>query len=126
MFRIEVKAKQAREWPGCRGIAAKDSFLVFVDFAGKSDTARPDFYILTTQEWRAFVEAEVDRYNAKYPLRHAEVTPDNVLIFPNEVNRYGKHYEGVGVRVEGIREHLEAWHKIARVVRKLDAAEVKE
>lgn len=38
MYRIEVKAKQGRDWPNCRGISGQDSFLVFVDSAGKQDT----------------------------------------------------------------------------------------
>jgi hypothetical protein len=118
MCRIEVKAKQGRDWPNCLGIAAEDSFLVFVDFAGKAETERPDFYVLISKEWRALAMLEMERYKAKHPDRRAEITNDNIVVLPDEVNRYGKPYKGVGVRPENVREHRDAWHKIASVVEK--------
>jgi len=114
-YRIEVKTKQARDWPQCRGIWAQDSFLVFVDFAGKKDTERPDFYILTAQEWRAFVKAAKKDYKAKHPDRRVEITKENVIVLPDEVNKYGQPYRGCGVRPENIQGHREAWHKITKV-----------
>jgi len=43
LLRIEVKGKQGREWPNCKGIYGENVCLVFVDFAGKGEYARPDF-----------------------------------------------------------------------------------
>ena len=114
MYRIEVKAKQGRDWPNCRGISSEDSFLVFVDFARKRDEERPDFYILTAPEWLAYVRAEVDRYRAKHPDRRADIA-DGVVVLLDEVNKYGKPYQGCGVRPEQIQSHREAWNKIIRV-----------
>ena len=73
MYRIEVKAKQGPVWPNCRGIATEDTFLVFVDFAGKIDTMRPDFYVLTLRDWGAIVEAVKREYKAKHPARRFEI-----------------------------------------------------
>ena len=110
MFRIEVKTKQGREWPGCKGIATGDSFLVFVDFAGKCDTVRPDFYVLNAHEWRGYVEAEVEYYRRKHPDRRVEISEDNVVVFLDEP------YRGIGVRPESIKRYQEDWEKLVRDV----------
>ncbi|MCD6365650.1 MAG: hypothetical protein J7M14_07215 [Planctomycetes bacterium] len=112
MGRIEVKAKQAGTWPNCRGIASDDSFLVFVDFAAKSETERPDFYVLSAEDWRAFAKDEMARYKAKHPERRIELTDENVLVFHDERNQYGQPYKGVGVLPERIEQHRETWDKI--------------
>ncbi len=111
LSRVEVKAKQGREWPNCQGISAQDSLIVFVDFAGKEDTERPDFYVLTAREWHAVATAARDRYLAKHPERRAEVTEGGVLVLLDEVNAAGIPYRGVGVRPEHIPGHREAWDK---------------
>jgi hypothetical protein len=118
MFRIEVKAKQGRDWPNCRGISAPDSFLVFVDFAGKPDAERPVFYVLTAEEWRAFVERAVEHYRTRHPDRRVEITQENVIRLLDEVNKYGRPYEGVGVAVADVKDHQEAWQKLSSVVGK--------
>ena len=112
IYRIEVKAKQGRDWPNCKGIWDRESFIVFVDFAGKKDIERPDFYILTAQDWNAVVVSEMKRYLEKHPDRHAEITEQNVLVLLDEVNASGKAYQGTGVRPEYIQDHREAWCKI--------------
>ena len=48
MLRIEVKAKQGREWPNCKGIYGDNTFIIFVDYREKAATERPDFYVLTS------------------------------------------------------------------------------
>jgi len=113
--KVEVKAKQGRDWPNCRGIWEEGSFLVFVDFSGKEGTERPDFYVLTPQEWRAVVEAEVERYRTKHPDRRIEISDKNVAIFLDECDRQGKPYQGIGVSPELVVEHREAWSKITRL-----------
>jgi hypothetical protein len=115
MCRIEVKAKQGREWPNCKGTFGKNSFLVFVDFANRPDDQRPDFYVLTADEWRGLVIAGMEEYQADHPDRRVEVTDDAVLVLHDEVGRYGA-YRGMGVRPEKIKAHQEAWQKIARAL----------
>jgi hypothetical protein len=116
MLRLEVKAKQGRDWPNCRGIAGCDVFLVFVDFAGKVENERPDFYVLSSDDWHRSVMAAAERYKAKHPERRVRVTDDNVLILPDEVNAQGKEYVGCGVRPEDIQPHREAWDKIVKAL----------
>jgi hypothetical protein len=55
-IRIEVKGKQGRTWPCCKGIGDDNSILIFVDFARKPQTVRPDCYVLTAKDWRALVK----------------------------------------------------------------------
>jgi len=113
MLRVEVKAKQGHEWPNCRGIAGLDTFLVFVDFAGRLPAERPDFYILSSSEWRDTATAAMNRYKTKHPERRAIITDENLLRLPDEVNAQGREYVGCGVRPEHIAAHKEAWQKIA-------------
>lgn len=112
MYQIEVKAKQGRVWPNCRGVGPGDSFLVFVDFERKSNTDRPTFYILTASDWHDVALTAMERYREKYPHRRAELGEDNVLVLPDEVNRYGNAYKGVGIKPEHIEEYREAWRKL--------------
>lgn len=35
LARIEVKAKQGREWPNCKGISRSDTYLVFVGWGSE-------------------------------------------------------------------------------------------
>jgi hypothetical protein len=116
LLRIEVKAKQGPEWPNCKGISGEDVFLVFVDFAGKSDTDRPDFYVLTSDEWRELVKAQLERCKQTNPDTKAFVTDDNQLIWPDQVGDSGKCYKGCGVKPQGIQIHKDAWHKITHSV----------
>ena len=58
MLRIQVKGKQGREWPGCKGICGEGIALVFVDFEKKNVGVRPDFYILTVEDWESLLEKE--------------------------------------------------------------------
>jgi hypothetical protein len=111
MLSLEVKSKQGPDWPNCKGIADPDTFLVFVDFEGRHPEERPDFYVLSSSDWRATVEADRSRYTTKHPDRDPPIlTDDNVLRL---VNAQGRVYEGCGVRPEYIRDHKEKWQKIA-------------
>jgi len=108
--RIEVKAKQGREWPNCRGVTG-DAFIVFVDFAGRGETERPDFYLLTADDWHSIMILKRDAYHARHEDRHAEII-DNCLVFHSEVNRHGKPYRGCGVTPKDLQKHLERWDRV--------------
>ncbi len=58
MGRIQVKSKQERQWPFCGGIDGKNIVLVFVDFEHKKVNDRPDFYILTVEDWKSLLKTE--------------------------------------------------------------------
>lgn len=112
--RIEVKAKQGREWPNCKGVTG-DAFLVFVDFAQRGEGDRPDFYVLTADHWKSIMVGKRDAYHARYPDRHAEII-DNCLVFHSEVNKHGKPYKGCGVKPQDLRDHLERWDRVQETV----------
>ena len=112
ILRVEVKAKQGRDWPNCKGIGRNDSFLVFVDYEKKFNTERPDFYVLSVEDWREHCHTRINDYKTKHPDRRIELTDLNVIRWPDEVGSNGKPYEGTGVRAEDIREHKDAWHKL--------------
>ena len=117
-IRIEVKAKQKGEWPSCKGISGENVFLVFVDFAGKSDTERPDFYVLSSNDWRQVVERELERLKQKYPDQRSTIgkigdDDENVLTLWDKVDPSRKCYEGCVVKPESIQTYKDAWDKIA-------------
>ncbi len=111
LLKIEVKNKQGYEWPNCKGINQKDSFIVFVDFKDLSETQRPDFYILNEKDWRDLVIKKEAEYKVKYPERKT-VIEENVLILLDEVNKQGVPYKGCGVRPKDIESFKESWDKI--------------
>jgi len=113
LLKIEVKAKQSRTWANIKGISAADGFLVFVDFANRSDTTRPDFFILTAEDWLRLATAHVSEYNRrKNASLKAYVDQENCPVYPTEITSYGKPYRGCSVRLQTIAQHHEAWTKI--------------
>ena len=112
MARVEVKSKQGRDWPNCKGIYGENVFLVFVDFEHKTDNERPEFYVLSVADWQQTVDLGAKFYCKKHPNRRAKVDEENCLILPDEVNKNGQPYKGLGVRPEHISIHLGAWTKI--------------
>lgn len=80
MLRIQVKGKQGREWPGCKGIYGRDIILVFVDFEKKKENERPDFYILTVKDWKELLNKELIQTGK---VKSGEVTIDDKKICPH-------------------------------------------
>lgn len=106
-IRVEARGKQSKQWPNCKGIADSNSVLVLVDFEGKTEKDRPDFYILTVDDWLAFVR----KWIQKLPHKKIELDYENCPIWPTEV-KAGKPYRGMGVEVKDVSMHKEAWGKI--------------
>ena len=109
MLRIEIKAKQGPSWPNCKGIPSRQNrLLVLVDFASKQENQRPDFYILTSEDWLNLVNKECEEKIAK-----GEVTLDdeNVPVWVNNV-KYGQPYRGMGISVRQVVAQKERWDKI--------------
>jgi len=103
-LRIEVKAKQGKEWPGIRGINDNQSLLIFVDFENKKDNERPDFYILNAQDWRDFLNNFV--INA----------PKFKQLKDNYIPQWTDGYEGAVVRPNQIVQHKERWDKVEELL----------
>jgi hypothetical protein len=103
---FEVRGKQSDTWPKCMGIESDDRVMVFVDFKGKQDDERPDFYILIKEDWVDFLEREI------IPKGR-----DEVIIDDHNIPRYrGGTYIGTGVKQRMIAQHKEKWDKIAQIL----------
>lgn len=109
MLRIQVKSKQAAEWPGCKGIYGKGIILVFVDYRDISETERPVFYILTPEDWAQVVEREL-RITGK--VENGEVTIDEI-----NIPTWKDGYIGMGIRPRMIEPYKERWDKIDMLVK---------
>jgi hypothetical protein len=111
LLKIEVKCKQGNEWPACKGIWQKDSFIVFVDFKNIDERQRPDFYILSEKDWRELVVEKEEYYKKRFPNLKTEIKR-NVLITLNQLNKQGKPYLGCGIIAKDIVFYRERWDKI--------------
>ncbi len=116
LLRVEVKGKQGREWPNCKGIYGENIYLVFVDFAGKNENERPDFYILTVQDWVSYAREQIAKTMAERPEKRIEMDKHNVPVWLVEINASGNPYRGMGVRPNQIHQHKERWDKIVQAV----------
>ena len=114
LMRVEVKGKRGTQWPNCKGIYGNNVVLVLVDFAKKSELERPDFYVLTVEDWLDFVEGEIEKHRAKG--KHVELNDRNVPVWVDQVNAQEKPYKGMGIKPEQIQHHKEKWSKIIQAV----------
>jgi len=111
MLRIQVKGKQGKEWPTCcKGIYGNDNdiVLVFVDFENKKENERPDFYVLTVEDWKKLLEKELIITGK---TKRGEVTIDEKNM---PTGKDG--WPGINIKPEVIKEHKERWDKIANIV----------
>ena len=106
-----MKCKQGREWPGCKGIYEQDSFLVFVDFANKTECQRPDFYVLSSSDWGEFVRRKIKEIQVRFPKAEMKLEK-NVVMWLGEKGKGGKPYAGVGVKPGDLTEYKENWNVI--------------
>ena len=97
--RIQVKAKQGREWPAIRGISSRYDFLVLVDLAG-AKLLSPEYFILDVNDWRGLVEEE--------SRRKPETQIDEYLTI-----RYPDGWIGLNVKPSMVTQFVDCWDKIA-------------
>ncbi|MBI3988226.1 MAG: hypothetical protein HY347_01275 [candidate division NC10 bacterium] len=103
LARVQVKSKQTAEWPQVAGIYRSNEFLVFVDFQGKDEGDRPDFYIASLKDWVALVTAEQHRY--------PEITVD-----AQHRITYSDGWSGLNVKPSMITRCRDRWDKILKKV----------
>jgi len=99
LFKIQVKAKQEREWPSISGISRENDFLVLVDFQKKDEKDRPDFYILDIKDWKKLIEDE----RKDFP----ELRIDDKLRLT-----YPDGWKGLNIKPEHIEICKDKWEKI--------------
>ena len=112
---IEVKAKQGRQWPSCKGISGRRRYLVFVDFQGKDAADRPDFFVLSSTDWRKVLERRVRK--ARRAGKKVRLTADNVAVFTDQITRGGTPYRGMSISRSEVTDYCEKWSKIMRSIR---------
>jgi hypothetical protein len=100
-LRIEVKAKQGREWPGVKGINDNQSLLIFVDFENKKSTERPDFYILDANDWHNLIK---------------KLKPKLKELIDGYIPKWKDGYVGTSVRPNQINQHKERWDKVEQLL----------
>ena len=93
-----------------------NNFIVFVDFYNKSDTERPDFYVLTSSDWRNCILRK-SRDRARKGLSPVEVTDVNSPIFPKEIQKNGTAREGMAVPLSYVEKEQDEWWKIIDCVK---------
>jgi len=110
MIRVQVKAKQGKEWPGVKGIHGPDMILVLVDYHNKQNTERPDFYILLPTDWEQLLDKE---------LRNTgKVERGDVTINEQGVPIWSDGYKGMGIHIDQVEPFREAWDKLSTPMRK--------
>jgi len=109
MLRIQVKAKQGRNWPYCKGIFGENMLLIFVDYKNKELEQRPDFYILTSSDWESYVK-----------WWFSDEISEGKVVLDNQNCPIGERYKGSNVSPRNITQHKECWDKIGTLCPKRD------
>lgn len=110
--RIEVKAKQGKEWPNCKGISGPNAFIVFVDYMDHSSGDHPDFFILDSKDWLRTLKKRIADIKKKHPDKKIDIE-DNVAVFSEQIGKSGRPYKGMSIRPDDIKNFKECWEKIA-------------
>ena len=108
MLRVQVKAKADRKWPLIKGICGDDELLIFVDYQDKVVEDRPDFYILTSADWKNFVSK--DGWPAEEISKGTKKLKDGYI--PIGIPKEGKGWEGVNIGADEISRHKEKWVRL--------------
>jgi hypothetical protein len=115
MARIEVKASGT---PNGRrkGIFGKRAFLVFVDFAAREPDKRPDFYVLSVDDWRVVIKQRVAEFLARNPTKRVVIDEgENVVVWVDENRR------GTNIGLHLVQPYREQWSKITTLLPVLPA-----
>ena len=110
LFRVSVKSKQGDQWPSVKGIWQKGDLIVLVDFKHKKSDERPDYYVLTVQDWKKVVK------KLKRKLRGgAKIDKTNTLYWdPWKGNPKG--WKGCAISVKDIQGYKDCWPKVSKNV----------
>ncbi len=110
MLRMQVKSKQKNEWPACRAFACeKAEVLVLVDFYKKADDQRPDFYVLTGEDWKDVIDATGFLQSGEGLMKDGHF-------------EYKDGFKGLNVKPAMVRRYAEQWDKISDILSPKSAA----
>lgn len=105
--RVSVKSKFGKAWPKVTGIWEKGDLLIFVDFNGKQEAERPDFYILDVKAWKKVVQFKHSK------AKGSKIDDTNTLCWPPGRGD-DKGWRGHAVRVEDVAHHKERWENVGK------------
>jgi len=111
--RIEVKSQQSGTWSNVKGIKGNNIILICVDFSGKTEIERPDFYIFNDNDWIEFITSKYSKeLNFDDNEKRKLVIDDNYV--PCWINqKSGKSFfKGADFKPKEIAQYREAWEKI--------------
>jgi len=77
-----------------------------VDYEKKALVERPDFYVLTPSDWKAFTNAEL--------VKSGKVRDGKVSLSEGLVPTWKDGFVGMSVRPEQLRKYRERWEKIIK------------
>ena len=106
--RISVKAKFGSAWPKVTGIADKGDILIFVDFKGKEDSERPDFYVLDIDAWRTVVKAKLKKLEST----GSKIDKKTNTLYWEPWEGNDKGWRGCVVRPVDIANFKEQWKNV--------------
>jgi len=87
-----------------KGISGDTTLLIFVDFKGKDEYERPDFYILTGKDWQDYLDQNVRGADDLKELMN-DTTPV-----------WNDGTVGQGVEVKEVLVHKERWEKLGALL----------
>ncbi len=125
--KIEVKTKQGGDWGNIKGLPSGGGFLVLVDIAKRDDTDRPDFFILSPEDWCDLAKRKIEKYKQTHPGHTPYLDDNNCPVFPEQIGKKtDKPFRGLTIKVHEVASHKEAWDKIIRACTPLLKAETVE
>jgi hypothetical protein len=105
-LKIQVKSKQGNVWPGCKGVS-DDDILVLVDYHKKNQLERPDYYILTAQDWLNLIHSN---FSKQLETGELKITDGNIPLWVKH------NYRGHSLPKRQVEEYKEKWEKIEKIV----------
>lgn len=118
--RVEVKSKQIDKWSQIHGINGNNLLLICVDFYNKEDTERPDFYILTEQDWLYFLKNKYEQelLNDETHKRKVVIDNENIPCWINQKVKNRKScFKGADFKPEEIMEYKDKWEKVRNLLK---------
>jgi hypothetical protein len=105
--RVSVKSKAGYAWPKVTGIWERGDVLIFVDFKGKQENKRPDFYVLDVEAWKKVVKLKL-----KQPKNKGSKMDKTNTLYWESWEENDKGWRGCQVRAEELTNCKEEWKNV--------------